>query len=168
MPNYKGHLTGGLITFLVIFVASTQVMFLSHPNFANNFVSNFFLYLSFCLLGSLFPDIDTKSKIQRYFYIFIFLIIIYLIVSKEWITLSILTPVILLPLIVHHRGIFHKPWFLLFISISILILVQSHSDYNMKHAIIACFFFITGWMSHIILDYGFWRFLRKKVLKRRF
>ena len=164
MPNYKGHLAGGFVTFL----GTAKVMSLYSPDIANNLSNNWPLYISFCLLGSLFPDIDTKSKIQRYFYFFILVVIIYLISSKEWLTLSILAPISLLPLLVHHRGIFHKFWFLLLISISVLILVQTHSNYNMKHAAIACFFFIAGWISHIILDYGFWRFFRKKVLKRRF
>ncbi|MFH1644129.1 MAG: metal-dependent hydrolase [bacterium] len=162
MPNYKGHLIGGSIAFL----ATNKIIALSSNNFATNFNQNWLIYLFFCLIGSLFPDIDTKSKIQRYFYIFIFLILINLIIDKNWQLIVILTPISLLPMIVHHRGIFHKFWFLSLLSLIFLAFTWTYFPNNVKNLTFSCIFFISGWLSHLLLDYGILRFFNRKIINR--
>jgi len=164
MPKYKAHLTAGLVTFILTHKA---ILYFS-PKIYNEYQSNLFLYLSLCLFGSLFPDIDTKSKIQKFFYIFTFSITSVLIISKEWFALSITTPIIFLPLLVNHRSIFHKIWFLSLIATSSLIAMHSYFNYNMQNTLFLLVFFITGCLSHIILDYGIIRFFKQKIIKRLF
>ena len=60
MPNYKGHIVGGTVTYLVVL----QVIKHAQPN-----IHVVLQGLVFCLLGSLFPDIDVKSKGQKIFYL---------------------------------------------------------------------------------------------------
>ncbi len=58
MPGYRGHLIGGTVTYLAIL----QMMKSVQPSMsvvASGFV--------FCIVGSLFPDIDIKSKGQKLF-----------------------------------------------------------------------------------------------------
>lgn len=164
MPKYKTHLAAGFITFFVVH----KIIFYLYPSIYNKYQSNLFLFLFSCLFGSLFPDIDTKSKIQRFFYIFIFSIILILIISKEWAALSIITPLIFLPLLVNHRSFFHKIWFLTFIAISILITSQLYFNYNMQNTALLFTFFVAGCLSHIMLDYGIFRFFKQKIIKKIF
>jgi len=59
MPNYKGHLAGGVVTYCVVLCAlvGTAPSFMTAGE-----------WLLFTLAGALFPDIDIKSKGQKYFY----------------------------------------------------------------------------------------------------
>ena len=65
MPGYKGHLSvalalyGGLIAFLWHTAPSLQTLVV--------------WFIAICA-GALFPDIDTKSKGQKYFYWIMFFI----------------------------------------------------------------------------------------------
>src|SRR5438309_2217826 len=62
MPGYKGHLVGGTVAFGLLFFALVGVV-VRQPSMliAGE-------WLLFALAGSLFPDIDIKSKGQKYFY----------------------------------------------------------------------------------------------------
>ena len=65
MSNYRGHLIGACIVYsVIIFVLSFHT---------KSFIT-LTEWLLCTLLGSLFPDIDTKSKGQKLFYRFTFLI----------------------------------------------------------------------------------------------
>jgi hypothetical protein len=57
MPGYRGHLVGGTVAFALVCV-------ITNPPFSA--IGRSELLLLTCL-GSLFPDIDTKSRGQRYF-----------------------------------------------------------------------------------------------------
>ena len=59
MPNYKGHIAGGVITYLVVLYCI---------KYTNPSVHTVLQGLVFCLFGSLFPDVDVKSKGQKIFY----------------------------------------------------------------------------------------------------
>jgi len=143
MPGYRGHLIGGSIAYLVIlqFIKTHQP---SVVVLLQGFV--------FCIIGSLFPDIDIKSKGQKFFYrgALIFLCcFLYYKRTDLFIGLSFLA---LVPLLVKHRGIFHQVWFLIFLSITLGLLIgniyASYSVWAMKNAL----FFLAGALSHILLD----------------
>ena len=59
MPGFRGHLIGGTVTYLAI-LQCIKSMQPSIPVIISGFI--------FCIIGSLFPDIDIKSKGQKLFY----------------------------------------------------------------------------------------------------
>ena len=143
MPGYRGHLVGGSITYLVILqlIKSYQPPVL--------IVLQGFI---FCIIGSMFPDVDIKSKGQKLFYIGALITLccfLYYERTDLFIGLSLLS---LIPLLVKHRGVFHQVWFLIFISMTMGLLIGSiHASYSawaMKNAL----FFLAGALSHIVLD----------------
>lgn len=62
MPNYKKHLVGGSIVYAALIYTTSELNLI--PTDINIQLQT----LAACLIGSLFPDIDTKSKIQKYIY----------------------------------------------------------------------------------------------------
>lgn len=143
MPGYKGHIIGGSVTYLMIL----QVMKLFQPPvivLVQGFV--------FCILGSLFPDVDIKSKGQKIFYVVALLALSYFLYYQRIDLFIASSLLIFIPLLVKHRGIFHQLWFLIFISTAIAFLIgrfhEAYSVWAMKNAL----FFLAGAVSHIILD----------------
>ena len=123
MPKYKTHLVGGFATFIVL----TQV--LSRTENMGSSLQQSFWNLSFCLIGSLFPDIDTKSKIQKLMYYFMLAIILLAISTQQWKILSIASLLALVPLLVNHRNLTHKLWFVILAPLSIPILFFYYYDF---------------------------------------
>ena len=143
MPGFRGHLIGGTITYLMILQYLKSI-----PMQPSVIISGFV----FCLVGSLFPDVDIKSKGQKLFYscaLVILCCFLYYERTDLFIGLSLLATV---PLLVKHRGIFHQLWFLIFISISTGLVIGSfHANFSawaMKNSL----FFLAGAISHIVLD----------------
>ena len=143
MPGFRGHLAGGA----VVYVAIVQCM-KSMPTSPSVLISGFI----FCLVGSLFPDIDIKSKGQKLCYsLALFLLCCFLWYERTdlFIGLSLLATV---PLLVKHRGLYHQVWFLLSISLTTGLVIGSFnaqfSVWAMKNAL----FFLAGALSHIVLD----------------
>ena len=143
MPGFRGHLAGGTVTYLAI-LHSMNLSAMTPAVIISGFV--------FCLIGSLFPDVDIKSKGQSLFYkIALVVLCCFLWYERTdlFIGLSLLATV---PLLVKHRGLFHQLWFLIFISISTGLVIGSfHAQFSvwaMKNAL----FFLAGAISHIVLD----------------
>lgn len=146
MPNYKKHLVGGFATY-------TTLLFLLKS--VNPTLTSAIQWLVICLLGSLFPDVDTKSKIQKIFYTG-FLILLFFLISINKFKLALFLSVISLsPLVVNHRGIFHKAWFIIFITIAFVFFsVEIKLFHSTSEITIPALFFTAGALSHIILDMG--------------
>lgn len=161
MPNYKGHLCGGAVAFLGALVI--QILF-----FGTGIGS--FPQLCFCvtcaLFGSLFPDVDTKSRGQRYFYRMLSLVLVFYVVRQNLYAVSVCAFVALVPLLVNHRGIFHRSWFLVLVAglacQGMFCLFPQYATYIFQGTL----FFISGALSHLALDYRP-RLLRKKSGRRR-
>jgi hypothetical protein len=146
MPNYKGHLVGGFIAYVLLFFA-LGCYGCSYTRATE--------WLLFTLAGSLFPDIDIKSKGQKYFYYIVFIFFIFLSCKGHYQTLSLCSFIVITPMLVRHRGIFHRLWFIVFIAflawclISIIVPSMSYSLF------LNTLFFIVGAISHLWLDLGF-------------
>jgi membrane-bound metal-dependent hydrolase YbcI (DUF457 family) len=143
MPGFRGHLIGGIVTYLAI------LQFIKSMNPPLSVIVSGFV---FCIIGSLFPDIDIKSKGQKLFYSLCLVILCFFLYYERtdlFIGLSLLATV---PLLVKHRGMFHQLWFLIFLSISTGFVVggfyANFSGWAMKNAL----FFLAGAISHIALD----------------
>jgi hypothetical protein len=151
MPNYKGHLVGGSVAFLLAFncIVMQKVSFLIGAE-----------WLCFTLLGSLFPDIDTKSKGQKIFYKIILAFSIFLLIQKRYIVLGLLSILSSIPLITNHRGVCHKLWFVVGIPfMAVVACALFFPSYYMLVFWDAVFFSI-GAVSHLWLDLGLKKMLR--------
>jgi len=143
MPGYRGHLIGGGITYIII-LQCIKALQIPTCMLLQGFI--------FCIIGSLFPDIDIKSKGQKIFYssaLIVLCCFLYYERTDLFIGLSFLA---LIPLLVKHRGIFHQMWFLIFISITMGLVVGNYHAAYSSWAMNNAFFFLAGTLSHIFLD----------------
>jgi len=143
MPNYQGHLAGGV----VVYIALIHILKTHGPSWDIIVPS-----LLFCLLGALFPDIDIKSKGQKIFYTLLAVCMGWFILCKRYDVSSALAVLALLPLLVRHRGLFHKVWFLAFCSLVPCLAVVLHAPLYVRVVGYYSLFFFAGCFSHIFLD----------------
>lgn len=154
MPGYKGHIVGGLLIFFVLYGAMRSYI---EPDAA------VWLFVA-TMVGALFPDIDTKSKGQKWFYRIFFLVLIALLVLQQFIFFAVLTLLIGLPLVVDHRGLFHRLWFIITLAGVGVALLDWYQIMPIRDALLPAFFFIAGAASHVVLDIGL---LQALHLRRR-
>ncbi len=153
MPQYKTHLAGGIIAFLVTAFCVSQMV---HPT-----VPVLFEWMLCTLIGSLFPDVDIKSKGQLSVYWLISLLVGYYILFRHdyriaaWISF-----LAFLPLLVRHRGIFHSFTFIIFIELIGFCFIAIYVPQVARIVAYDLIFFTSGVLSHLLLDYGIRRFLR--------
>lgn len=152
MPGYRGHLAGGVVTFSILMVAISRIF---QPT-----IFTMAEWLGLALAGSLFPDIDIKSKGQKYFYWFVFFSIIFLACKQRddiivWVSL-----VSIVPMLVKHRGIFHRAWFIVLMPLGLWYAVSVQCPHLSAPLLFDVMFFIAGALSHLWLDMGLKRMLR--------
>lgn len=155
MPNYKTHLAGGLFAYLLSLYA---VMNTQTVTFTVSLE-----WLLFCLAGSLFPDVDIKSKGQKIFYWIVLLLGMFLLFNKRGQALLILGAIAIFPHLVGHRGIFHRLWFIIAIPSLVGWVACSYWPTCSTTIIFDALFFIIGAISHLWLDFGWRRLLFGKT-----
>ncbi|MCK5633109.1 metal-dependent hydrolase [bacterium] len=147
MPGYRGHLVGGAVAGAALFYF---LRFYATP------VLTIVWFFS-VFAGSLFPDIDTKSKGQKWFYRLMIPALILLLIFKKFTLFVFFSFIVLAPLVVNHRGLFHRLWFILLIPITFVGLAFYYFPIYFNDVFYAALFFSVGAISHLILDYGFIR-----------
>ncbi|CAN5132638.1 hypothetical protein BH09DEP1_BH09DEP1_7570 [soil metagenome] len=155
MPNYKTHLVGGLFAYLLSIYALISIRSITFVLALE--------WLLFCLLGALFPDVDIKSKGQKIFYWIVLLLGTFLLFRKRGQALVILGALAIFPLLVRHRGIFHKLWFIILVPIVVAWLACSCLPACSTIIFYDTLFFIIGAISHLWLDLGWRRLLFGKT-----
>jgi len=155
MPNYKKHLFYALVVYYLILLF---ILFYGQSVFDLN---NAIIWLLAILSGSLFPDIDIKSKGQRLFYfIFLFIVILSLICKNYHIAISI-TLFSFVPILAKHRGLFHNVWFLIMVILIVSkILINYFPEYR-NLILSSCAFFAIGAKLHIFLDFNYKKLFKK-------
>ncbi len=159
MPNYKCHFLGGCVIYGIIFL----IISLNYKACIFSFDQSILFFVA-TFLGSLFPDIDTRSKGRKIFYVFLPGIIILSFALKNFKMMLSVASFSALMHIVKHRGIFHTIWFnLMFVFLCCSGLINLVPYY--KNNIILCgAFFLLGVFSHLFLDF---RFKLKKLFYSR-
>lgn len=152
MPNYKQHLIGGLGAWAALLILLQQLQSVSLLNASE--------WLICSLAGSLFPDIDIKSKGQKYFYRVILLVFIFLIIQQQFLLLAPCSIMAITPLLVRHRGIFHRLWFIICCPLGFWYIASVAAPAISRLLLFDIVFFIVGAISHLWLDFGFWRMFR--------
>jgi len=143
MPGYKKHLLFSAALFLPICYG----MHLLHAP-----LLKLMRLLAMLLAGTLFPDVDTKSKGQKYFFMSIFLLLAYLIMSACFLEAALIGLVCTIPLLVRHRGLCHNPLFLIcapYLAWFVFSLYWPRHARSLKTEVV---FFVIGAFLHIILD----------------
>lgn len=145
MPNYKGHLIGGIASYLaVIFLCSLgSVPFVKHLSWGIA-----------TLAGSLFPDIDVRSTGQRLFLQVLLLLLLLCLFLQAYVPVIIVLVFSFLPLIIPHRGLFHDLSFILMVTGLLALFLISFMPASTEMIASSLFFFLLGVISHLVLDKG--------------
>ena len=161
MPGYKGHLVGGIVVYGLLFFGLVGVV-IAQPSMLTAGE-----WLLFALAGSLFPDIDIKSKGQKYFYYIVFLFFIILAAYQRFEMLTCFSFIIITPMLVRHRGIFHSQRFVIAIPLILWIVVSIFMPKVSSQFFFDMLFFIAGALSHIWLDFGARQMIRRLLTRKK-
>lgn len=147
MPDYRGHLAGGLffgVMGLVGVVLLGWMVF--DPIRAGGL-------LGFCLLGALFPDVDTNSKGQNLYYAVFVLVDLGLIIKGLYVWAAWFGLFSMLPAVGSHRGWTHTWWAMILVPLPIVIIPFIMQAQGLAQHF-APFYaaFVLGYFSHLILD----------------
>lgn len=148
MPGYKVHITVGAAACLILIYAISAV-----TNFCPTFL-HFSGYFACTILGSIFPDIDTKSKAQRLFFIFSSVILLTSIVFQAWFIFLNFSFITVVVTVLKHRTLTHNFYFLFTLSI-LLILFSAMVFHGLSVGVaLSALGFAVGAFSHLLLDFG--------------
>lgn len=145
MSGYKGHLTGGIISFIILYLIVSYLFFQPSPELL-------IWGIGITLLGSIWPDVDTNSKGQDVFYGVFLITDIYLLVTKQFQYAAYLGFFALLPIVGQHRGWTHTWWSAVLIPSPIL-LYPYFTQGNIPNS--AVYFYLcaeAGYFSHLVMD----------------
>jgi membrane-bound metal-dependent hydrolase YbcI (DUF457 family) len=112
-------------------------------------------------MGSLFPDIDIKSKGQKYFYVIVLCGLITLFIQEKLVTLAWCSIISLAPMLVRHRGIFHQLWFVIAMPFGVWMFLSAVTPAYKNPLFYDIIFFIIGAVSHLWLDFGIYKLARQ-------
>lgn len=147
MPGYKGHLAGGLFFAVMGIVGAVLLGWLAvDPLVASGLTG-------FCLLGALFPDVDTDSKGQNLYYAVFATVDLGLIVQKHYMWAAWLGFFAMLPAIGSHRGWTHTWWAMFLVPLPVLAIPAVMLGVNGVTGFVPYYVaFVTGYFSHLLLD----------------
>lgn len=154
MPGYRKHMMGGLC---VYGIGLYLVRGLGYRTFSFTVMLEWLLC---SIAGSLFPDIDVKSKGQYYFYSVMMGVLVLLILHKQHSIASCMGVVALMPLLVRHRGVCHRWWFVTGVPLLVWLMVSRIEPTLSRLIWYDTLFFIAGALSHLWLDLGLRRMMR--------
>ncbi|BCS87101.1 metal-dependent hydrolase [Pseudodesulfovibrio sediminis] len=147
MPGYQGHLAGGLFFGVMGLVGAVLLGWLVFdPLLASGL-------LGFCLLGALFPDVDTNSKGQNLYYAVFVVVDLGLILLGYYVWAAWFGLFSMLPAVGSHRGWTHTWWAMFLVPVPILLIplfvrgIESLPYFLPFYAA-----FTAGYLSHLILD----------------
>ena len=162
MPSYKAHLFGGSVAFLMIYgFASRLVPYISDT------VEGTVFSLVFCLVGALFPDIDTPSLARMVLFSLLPLLMLNLFLTQQWTIFATLVAVCLVPFCACHRGVTHSVWFVSLIPMPIYISIIKQLPQSANSFKSAYVYFVAGAISHLALDFINLKSIRRFVGKIR-
>lgn len=143
MARYKAHVLGGFCCYLIILLGC---------GFHGAPLLQRMEWLLWTVVGSLFPDIDVKSKGQQLVYTLLALLLLLLICAQRYMIAAWIGAAAMIPIVTKHRGVWHELWFLGCItaagSYQLMKIFPAASTRIMADAA----FFGLGFISHLVLD----------------
>lgn len=115
----------------------------------------------FMLLGGLFPDIDTASRGRRFFVLVLLVLLGSCLLSRYYITGTLLIVIILMALLARHRTLFHNFYILTLLTAIFCWVASLFFQNSWPTILIYGVFFLTGCLGHLIADFGFFKVFRK-------
>lgn len=156
--NFKGHVTGGAISSSIVFVSS-YFLAISITEIAEPIVLAFI-----CFFMSLFPDFDTASIPQRWFYRALLVLVIYLYSLSEYEMIALCAFIAPLPLLHKHRGWTHWKITPFVISIIIVLLYDQEKGLLEQDVVVTVMNYamfvvavVSGHYTHLLLDSKFFK-----------
>ncbi len=150
MPGYKGHLAGGLLVGGLAIGAAMITGRIAHAPL------HFTGLMGFCLLGALFPDVDTDSKGQNLFYAVLILLDGTLIFEQYYRWAAWLGLCAMLPALGHHRGWTHTWWAMVLVGTPIIFIPALFFNAgNLAASLPFYAAFSLGYFSHLLMDRKF-------------
>lgn len=147
MPEHKTHLFVGFL----VYIALLYLILFFGPISAERKIELFM----YTLIGALFPDVDTKSKIQRVLYIIFFILLLLLAYTKQYVAATATGVLACIPLMVHHRTLFHSKLFLIFLGASAYGATYFYYPVYAPTMLYNVLFFLAGSFSHLFADRRF-------------
>lgn len=147
MPDYKGHLAGGLFFGVMGVVGAVLLGWLVFDPLQGAGL------VGFCLLGALFPDVDTNSKGQNLYYAVFAVMDLALIIRGLYAWAAWFGLFSMLPAVGSHRGWTHTWWAMLLIPLPILAVPFFMGAPDLFPRFVPFYAaFALGYFSHLILD----------------
>lgn len=146
MPGYKVHVGAGVGVYIALLFGLSF--------FAIKF--SFFKALEWffcCIIGSLFPDIDVKSKGQVIFYEVITICLLYFFWKQKMAAFAWVSFLAMVPVLARHRGLFHRVWFVIALPFFSALLLSQWYPLSQKMLLFDALFFACGAISHIVFDF---------------
>ncbi|SKA66543.1 metal-dependent hydrolase [Desulfobaculum bizertense] len=151
MPGYKEHLTGGAATAGgSLLIACLALPVALKPNLPEGLA-----LFSICVLMSLFPDVDTDSKGQRWFYSILVVVDLALMWFGKYHWAAILGLVAMFPALDHHRGWTHTWWAMLLVPLPIILFPVFFLAMDWQPMVPYYVAAVLGYFSHLFLDKAF-------------
>ena len=144
MSLYKGHLAGGVFAF-IIYLVILAVFFSYKPTYET------LIWFGLCILGSIWPDIDTSSTAQKLFYGFFLILDGIFLLAGQFTKAAILGFFALLPIIGKHSGWTHSISAAFIIPSPLIVLPVIKPELNaggLEYYIPV----VIGYLSHLVLD----------------
>ncbi len=152
MPGYRAHISFGALLYVCIIVLLRVDSIRSY--------SVLFEWLLCIIAGTLFPDIDIKSKGRKYFYRLLSILAYLMVINGNKILLLLLGLLALVPLVVRHRGVFHNSLCILLGAGASWVIITTYIPGCEVSCAYDLGFFVLGAWSHLLLDGGTRLFLR--------
>lgn len=153
MPGYKGHITGSAIAGGAVIAAVMALGYLHHQGVTPLQLVGL---LGFCILGGLFPDVDTDSKGQNFFYGLLIIVDGALIYKHYYRWAAWLGFFAMLPAIGHHRGWTHTWWAMIVVGSPIVLIPMVLFGPEQRFVFLPFYIaFTLGYFSHLLLDRKF-------------
>ena len=156
MPGYRGHLAGaGIAAAAALAYTNWQAptsAFLTPPNT---------WFFAAALFGGLFPDIDIKSKGQKLWYYALIPCFVAATWYKHTSLLAALGVLSIIPPLLPHRGITHELWFIVAAPLAAPVLISAYHPEHTTLAAMLYAYFVLGAFTHIFLDFGPTRLLKR-------
>lgn len=144
MSLYKGHLAGGIFAF-TLYVLALVIFYSFEPN------PNILIWFGLCMLGALWPDVDTNSLGQKLFYGIFLVLDSFFLLTGLYKEAALLGFFALLPIVGKHRGWTHTIWAAFVIPSPLLLLpiLKPELEVGGLEYYIPI---VIGYLSHLILD----------------
>lgn len=157
MPNHRTHLIAGLTSGVILAYVIKQ-----YHEPAMQTIPHLFLCIGFALAGSIFPDIDIDSKMQRIFWPVITIILLLALLTAQFHLFIAFGTMSFFVALVRHRTITHRFWFVIGFPAALAWYLGAQRQALVTVAYVYALFFIVGACSHIVLDRSMSKLKRKK------